>query len=68
MDRSTEVSCGMALGPLQAEFLESRHRPHGGGSEFQNLLFVGPKGCGKRTVGQDLAASFGDGVCPRADG
>jgi hypothetical protein len=29
-----------------------------GGSSLRNLLFVGPKGCGKRTVGKELAASF----------
>ena len=49
----------MVLGPLQAELLERATHLLAGGSEFQNLLFVGPKGCGKRTVGQELASSFG---------
>ncbi len=49
----------MALGPLQAEFFDRATHLMAGGGKFQNVLFVGPKGCGKQTVGQELATSFG---------
>src|SRR5262245_58830158 len=58
VDESTEVSCGMALGRIQADFLDRAMHLMAGGGEMQNLLFVGPKGCGKRTVGKELADSF----------
>lgn len=49
----------MPLGPLQADLLERATDLTAGGRDFQNLLFVGPKGCGKQTIARELAASFG---------
>src|SRR5262249_59183280 len=59
---------GMVFGRLQADLLERATMLVGTGGEFQNLLFVGPKGCGKRTIAASLAASFGlDFVCVPMD-
>jgi hypothetical protein len=49
----------MVLGPSQADLLDRAKHLLAGRGAFQNLLFVGPKGCGKRTVSQELATMFG---------